>query len=271
MDKKRKILIVENDPIQFFGLKNFLLEKGFCVLENPNDEMVSSYDEALETIKSQLPDIAILDIGINGEKDGIDLAKYLQPLNIPVIFLTSLDNDHNLQRAKNLMPQGFIAKTEKPYDERNLWNAINMAMQYVDERKRVLSKGISLKVKEVNFPIEKSLKNEDADVERSKIERIFDWDDILYFYSGTDTPHNYLIIKTHYSSKKVFLYKASLNYFETMVPAFFVRVNGNYLLNARKITHHHLPNKVFVERELFELTKSYNKTAEQKIRGILGI
>jgi len=267
---KRKILLVENDVFQYQALEAFLREKGFGLLQLEGEEMIGSYEEALAAMESELPDIAILDIELNSKKDGIELAEYLQPLNIPVIFLTSNDNAQNLERARQLLPKGFITKTEKPYNERNLWNALSMAMAYVEERKKHLSKGISLKVKEVDFPIIPKIKTEDEDIERQKIEKIFDWDDINYFYSGPKAPHNYVIIRMDYSSKKGFLYKASLNYFETAVPSYFVRINSNFLINAQKITQHHLPGKVFIEREEFEITKSFGR-AEQKIKMILGI
>lgn len=267
---KRKILIVENDPFQYNAIKQFLCEKGFSVLQNEPETAVGSYEDALESMKLEFPDITILDIEINGKKDGIELAEYLSPLNIPVIFLTNFDNHHNLERAKRLLPHGFILKTEKPYDERNLWNAITMALQYVEERKKLLSKGISLKVKEVDLPIIPKMKTDEEDIERLKIEKIFEWDNISYFYCGPNAPHNYSIIRL-YSGKKGFLYKASLNYFETIVPSYFVRINGNFLINAKQITQHYLPNKVFIKSEEFEITNSYKKIAEQKIKLILGI
>lgn len=270
MLKKRTILLVENDPFQFNALEIFLSEKGFSVLKKENDEIIASYDEALEVMKCEIPDIAILDIELNGDKDGINLAEYLHPLNIPVIFLTSKDNYLNLERAKHLLPHGFIAKTEKPYDERNLWNAVSMAMQYVSERKKLLSKGISLKVKEIDLPISK-LKSENLENERLKIEKIFEWDNIQYFYSGNDVSHNYIVIRTDYALKKGFLYKASLHYFESITPAFFVRINNNYLVNAHQITQHNLPHTIFIKKEAFELSKTYAKAAEQKIKMILGI
>lgn len=271
MLEKRKILIVENEPYQFNALKIFLSGKGFAILQNEPDEIVGSYEDALEAMKSAFPDIAILDIELNGSKDGVDLAEYLQPLNIPVIFLTSFDNHQNLERAKRLLPHGFIAKTEKPYDERNLWNAVTMAMQYVDERKKLLSKGISLKVKEVSLPIVPKLKMSYEDIERLKIEQIFEWDNIIYFYSGPEAPHNYIIIRTDYLGKRGYLYKASLNSFESIVPSYFVRISGNFLINARHITQHYLPNKILINKEEFEITKSYSKPSEQKIKLILGI
>ncbi|MEO8854787.1 MAG: response regulator, partial [Ginsengibacter sp.] len=241
MLKKRSILLVENDPFQFKALEIFLSERGFAILKKENDEIIASYDDALEVMKCMIPDVAILDIELNGNKDGINLAEYLHPLNIPVIFLTSKDNFLNLERAKQLLPHGFIAKTEKPYDERNLWNALSMAMQYINERKKLLSKGISLKVREVDLPIVQKLKFENVEHERLNIEKIFEWDNIQYFYSGNDAPHNYVIIRTDYFGKKGFIYKASLSYFEMIVPAFFVRINNNFLINALQITQHNLP------------------------------
>jgi DNA-binding response OmpR family regulator len=55
---------------------------------------VSSAEKALEEAYQHLPDLAIIDIGLSGEIDGISVAAELAPLGVPVILLTG-----NYQRA----------------------------------------------------------------------------------------------------------------------------------------------------------------------------
>jgi two-component system, response regulator PdtaR len=55
---------------------------------------VSSAEEALEEAYQDLPDLAIIDIGLSGTIDGISVAAELAPLGVPVILLTG-----NYQRA----------------------------------------------------------------------------------------------------------------------------------------------------------------------------
>ena len=55
---------------------------------------VSSAEKALEEAYQDLPDLAIIDIGLNGTIDGISVAAELAPLGVPVILLTG-----NYQRA----------------------------------------------------------------------------------------------------------------------------------------------------------------------------
>ena len=51
-------------------------------------------EKALEEAYQHLPDLAIIDIGLSGEIDGISVAAELAPLGVPVILLTG-----NYQRA----------------------------------------------------------------------------------------------------------------------------------------------------------------------------
>jgi two-component system, response regulator PdtaR len=55
---------------------------------------VSSAEKALEEAYQDLPDLAIIDIGLSGTIDGISVAAELAPLGVPVILLTG-----NYQRA----------------------------------------------------------------------------------------------------------------------------------------------------------------------------
>lgn len=73
------------------------------ILEDLGYELLEpaiNYDEALETIQNNQPDIAILDIQLGGRKDGINLAwKIKEDYDFPFIFLTSNSDTATLERA----------------------------------------------------------------------------------------------------------------------------------------------------------------------------
>ncbi len=68
-----------------------------AVLEQSGYKVVgplSSAEKALKEAYQDLPDLAIIDIGLSGTIDGISVAAELAPLGVPVILLTG-----NYQRA----------------------------------------------------------------------------------------------------------------------------------------------------------------------------
>ncbi|MBK8625818.1 MAG: response regulator [Saprospiraceae bacterium] len=80
-----KILIVEDD----FLFSNFLE----CELNKLNKyhiiKIAKTVTEALNNISNLKPDVAVVDIKLQGQGTGIDLALLLSDYNIPVIFMTN--------------------------------------------------------------------------------------------------------------------------------------------------------------------------------------
>lgn len=116
-----KVLIVEDEP---------LIAKNIGMYLNNNDFEVSAIaydsDEAMHQLKRQPPDFAILDINLESEKDGIDIAEYINQNNfIPFVYLTSYSDKDTLERAKKTNPAGFIVK---PFNEKTLYATIEIAL-----------------------------------------------------------------------------------------------------------------------------------------------
>lgn len=116
-----KILIVEDEP---------LIAKNIGMYLNNNDYEVSAIaydaDEALHQLKRQPPDLAILDINLESERDGIEIAEYINQNNfIPFIYLTSYSDKETIERAKKTNPSGFIVK---PFNEKTLYATIEIAL-----------------------------------------------------------------------------------------------------------------------------------------------
>lgn len=101
-----KILIVEDDPI-------FAIELTRLIEEDLGYQVAASLDNAADTLQwiretAVRPDLALLDISLRGDMDGIQLAEELP--QIPVIFITSADVPAIYQRARRVMPYGYIVK-----------------------------------------------------------------------------------------------------------------------------------------------------------------
>ncbi len=96
-----------------------------------NDHLVVgqalSYEEAVRLYHGENPDLALLDIRISGEKDGIDFAHYLrsQTPTIPFIFLTSQVDEGYIDRVKQTRPSGYLSK---PIQIKSLLATIEVAM-----------------------------------------------------------------------------------------------------------------------------------------------
>jgi PAS domain S-box-containing protein/putative nucleotidyltransferase with HDIG domain len=84
-------------------------------------------DEAIKIATLRRPDLILMDICIKGSRDGIEVAKQIyEDLGIPIIFLTAHSDQATLERAQAVAPFGYVIK---PFQERDLWIAIQMAWQ----------------------------------------------------------------------------------------------------------------------------------------------
>lgn len=125
-----KILIVEDEPI---------IAKNIAVYLNNSDFMVSSiaYDdeEALFQLKHHTPDAVILDINLDSERDGIEIAEYINKHSpVPFLFLTSYADKDTLERAKKVEPWGYIVK---PFNEKTLLASLEMAISNYAQRSNI--------------------------------------------------------------------------------------------------------------------------------------
>lgn len=115
------ILVVEDENIVAKDLQNRLTTMGYSV-----PATAASGEEALRKAAEMRPDLALLDIHLKGEMDGIETAEQMRELfDIPPIYLTAYTDPGTLRRARITEPYGYIVK---PYDERELHSAIEMAL-----------------------------------------------------------------------------------------------------------------------------------------------
>lgn len=116
-----KLLIVEDEPIIAFDLKQCVEQEGFEVIG-----IAASAEEAFLKLEANSPDLVLLDIKIKGEADGISVAKHLNETNIPFVFITSSHDVHTLERVKLVKPAGFILK---PFRDEEVLANIHLAIK----------------------------------------------------------------------------------------------------------------------------------------------
>ena len=116
-----KILIVEDDPIIASLIELRLITLGYSVSGKAKNET-----ETLGAIATDVPDLILMDITLEGETDGITLTKkILREKNVPVVFLTGHTDDDTIARVKEVGPSGFIIK---PFNDRDLRVSVELAI-----------------------------------------------------------------------------------------------------------------------------------------------
>ena len=118
--KRLKVLIVEDEMIISESVKQSLLKLNYDVVG-----IASRYIQALEMLESLEVNLVLIDINLNGLKNGIDLAKHIKEnYNIPFIYVTANNDFVTLEKAKSTHPSGYLVK---PFSEENLHSAIEVA------------------------------------------------------------------------------------------------------------------------------------------------
>lgn len=122
MSNKVRILIVEDEYMISEDIAMRLEDFGYEVAG-----IVTSAKDALEILNKGRTDLALLDVNIEGEIDGIELAKQIsKDFNIPFIFLTSLANKAVVDRAKECNPSAYLLK---PFNDRQVQISIEMGLE----------------------------------------------------------------------------------------------------------------------------------------------
>src|SRR5882724_4037888 len=116
---KAKVLIVEDQFIEANNLKLILKKAGYIVFP-----IAHSVSDALEIMERQTPEIVLLDIRLQGDLTGIDLAQSLREKNIAFVYLSANSNKQILDLAISTKPYGFLVK---PFREKDVLVMLDVA------------------------------------------------------------------------------------------------------------------------------------------------
>ncbi|WP_310460390.1 response regulator [Sphaerotilus sp.] len=120
-----RILVVDDDRLVLATVVHGLTHAGFDIIDADNG------DDAILLARQHRPDLALLDIRMDG-MSGYDVAHYLrEALQIPFMFLSAFSDEATLARIRAL---GALALLVKPLDIAQLVPAVALALDVVRER-----------------------------------------------------------------------------------------------------------------------------------------
>ncbi|MFC3851449.1 twitching motility response regulator PilH [Salinispirillum marinum] len=113
-----KILIVDDSPTETFAFRTMLEKHGHTVVAAENGA------DGVAMARKELPDIVLMDIvmpGLNGFQATRQLAKGDDTAHIPVVIVTTKDQETDKVWGKRQGARGYLVK---PVDENTLLNTI---------------------------------------------------------------------------------------------------------------------------------------------------
>ena len=125
MTPKGKILVVDDDRLVLATLTHGLAQAGYEIIDADNG------DDAILLAREHRPQLALLDIRMEG-KSGFDVAAYLRDYcQMPFMFLSAFSDDDTVTQVKAL---GAVAYLVKPLDIRQIVPAVEAAFAQIDRR-----------------------------------------------------------------------------------------------------------------------------------------
>jgi DNA-binding response OmpR family regulator len=115
---KGRILVVDDDRLVLATVVHGLSQAGYEVIDADNG------DDAILLAREHRPELALLDIRMEG-KSGFDVAAYLREVcHIPFMFLSAFSDDETVAKVKAL---GAVAYLVKPLDIGQIVPAVEAA------------------------------------------------------------------------------------------------------------------------------------------------
>jgi DNA-binding LytR/AlgR family response regulator len=243
-----RIYLVEDEIIMTETIIDMLEDLDYEVIGNA---ITAEY--GLVEIEKCKPEIALLDINLRGEKDGIWLGNQIKKtINIPFIYLTSFADKETIMNATKSFPYGYLLK---PIEKQNLFAGIEVALKKFSE--------------ENSIGVEDSLEEDAAFVNNSfvivKDEYVYKKVSVfeILFVKANG---NYIEI---YTAEKKHMIKGTLKKFKDNLPeSHFFQPHRSYIIslqkiesfsaNSVKIQNHEIPIVKTQKDELQSILKTYS-------------
>lgn len=103
--QKLNVLIVEDDLLLGIETESKLKKMGYNVIG-----IADNSGTAFEMIYADSPDVILMDIDIKGKMTGTQIGEKIKHLDIPVLYLTSFDDDKHFEEAQKSNIIGYLIK-----------------------------------------------------------------------------------------------------------------------------------------------------------------
>ncbi len=246
-NKTLNILLIEDNVSTALDMEMKLTEMGHSVIAT-----VDRGDKALNYISDSNLDMAIIDIGLRGAIDGVQVAEQFRKFLIPIIFSTARQDTDTFERAQAVSPLAYLVK---PFDKLTLQSCLDQAI-------RLKAKKAEEKAEEPVVQTNDFFKDYFFIRSKGSLHKI-KFGDIDYIQSD----RNYSMI--HVNGRK-FAAKISLNNLIQKLPINkFVRVHQSYIVSFSKV------DKINVNEETISIAdvtlpmgKTYKSTLMKRINRI---
>jgi len=219
---KKNILIVEDEELYASKLEMLVEIVGHNVLE-----VVDNSQDALAIVNEKTPDLILMDINIQGDHDGIELADLIhQKKEIPILFISSLKDDSTFRRVSRTQPVGFLLK---PFDELQLQRSIDLIISQLPEK--------APEKREEDWETGSFNKDFFFVKNRQQLEKVH-LENILYL----EADGRYTILQT---DRKKYLIRIPLSELIAKLPTInFAKTHRSFIVNITKITSVDLQDNV---------------------------
>jgi DNA-binding response OmpR family regulator len=130
LTNKGTILVVDDNRLVLATLTDGLSQAGYHVIDADNG------DDAILLAREHKPDLALLDIRMEG-KSGFDVAQYLRTqCRMPFMFLSAFSDEETVSQVEAL---GAVAYLVKPLDIRQIVPAVEAAFANLEAGRRASS------------------------------------------------------------------------------------------------------------------------------------
>lgn len=248
--KQINVLIVEDEIIIAEDIASYLETLGYNVIGT-----VDNGTEALQKIKTLIPDLILLDININGPIDGVQVAAIIkQDYKIPFVFLTAFTDKETIDRVKQTDPYGYIVK---PFEEKDLAVTIELALYKFKKDKEKQE----LPIRSENSTQE-DRRSEDYLFVKDKTKLVKLRIEEICWIEAYD---NYCFIKTS-SEKQLVGY--TLKELEQLITSKdLIRVHRSYIVHIHKIDMIE-NNTLYIENTPIPIGKSYKEDFMKRLKFI---
>lgn len=224
----KSILVVEDQVLIADGIIGDLKKLGY----NVEHEACRSYDEGVARLNHYQPDLVMLDIRLEGDRTGVDLAGYInENYQLPFIYLTSHLGELRTDALLGTQPAGVLTK---PYLINNLQAALDLAFS-----RQAFSQDDPCLHYKVNGREELVWTNE---IEYAEADRTY--------------------VKIYTETKEIVLRKSLNDLLVELACEDLVRVHRSYAVNRQKVKKVQ-SNKVSLSRQEIPISRSYRDTASR--------